>query len=134
MSATELLADLARLGIEVIAHGDRLRYGPRSAMTPDLAERLRTHKAELLAILRPAVAETVAERPAAVPEPIWEEDYIDPPDPCSECGTLELWQTLAGNWRCLLCDPPTTARRLAELAERIRQREAGSRTTGRINQ
>ena len=56
MSAAELLTDLTRLGIEVVAHKDRLRYRPQSALTPDLAERLRTHKAELLAILGPAVA------------------------------------------------------------------------------
>jgi len=46
-------------------------------------------------------------------------EVIDPPDPCPECGTLELWQTLAGNWRCLRCDPPTKARRLRERAARL---------------
>ena len=52
------------------------------------------------------------------------EDFeeIDPPDPCSECGKLELWQTMAGNWRCLRCDPPTTARRLRRLAARLRSK------------
>ena len=49
---------------------------------------------------------------------------IDPPDPCPECGTLELWQTLAGNWRCLRCDPPTTAQQLRELAQQLRSRYA----------
>lgn len=29
----DLLADLTRLGIEVVVHGDRLRYCPRSALT-----------------------------------------------------------------------------------------------------
>ncbi len=45
---------------------------------------------------------------------------IDPPDPCPECGTLELWQTLAGEWRCTRCDPPTKAQQLRELAARLR--------------
>lgn len=51
------MADLAGRGIRLEAHGDRLRYHPRSAITPDLVDRLRDHKAELLAILRPDAAE-----------------------------------------------------------------------------
>jgi hypothetical protein len=46
-------------------------------------------------------------------------EAIDPPDACPECGTLELWQSLAGNWRCLRCDPPTKAQRLRERAARL---------------
>lgn len=53
MTARELLDALARQGVTVEAHGDRLRYSPREAVTPDLLERLREHKAELLALLRP---------------------------------------------------------------------------------
>lgn len=49
MSAAELVADLARRGIRLEAHGERLRYYPRSALTPDLLDRLKAHKAELLA-------------------------------------------------------------------------------------
>lgn len=52
MTATQLIADLAGLGIRIEAHGDRLRYSPRSAVTPDLLARLAAHKGELLAILR----------------------------------------------------------------------------------
>ena len=52
MTAAQLMIDLARLGIHIEAHGDRLRYSPRSAMTPDLADRVKAHKGELLAILR----------------------------------------------------------------------------------
>jgi hypothetical protein len=52
MSAAELMADLDRLGIRLEAQGDRLRFHPRSAVTPDLADRLREHKGELLALLR----------------------------------------------------------------------------------
>ena len=53
MSVPALMADLARLGVRLEAHGDRLRYSPRSAVTPELAARMKSHKAELLAILRP---------------------------------------------------------------------------------
>ncbi len=135
MSAADLMFDLARSGIRIEAHGDRLRYSPRSAVTPDLAERMKTHKSELLAILRGGrttilcpwcrrttlfdgrrgVWCTDCERLAWLYEPhgaVIRADHanhevIDPPDPCPECGTLELWQTLEGNWRCLRCDPPT---------------------------
>ena len=48
MSAAQLMTDLTRLGIHVEAHGDRLRYSPRSAVTPDLADRMKAHKGELL--------------------------------------------------------------------------------------
>ncbi len=37
--------------IHIVAHGNRLRYSPRSAVTPDLAGRMKAHKAALLAIL-----------------------------------------------------------------------------------
>jgi hypothetical protein len=49
MSAAEILADLARRGIRLEADPERLRYYPRSALTPDLLERLKANKAELLA-------------------------------------------------------------------------------------
>ncbi len=66
-TATNLLAELGRLGIEVTAHGNRLRYRPRSAVTPELAERMKVHKAELLAILTatPADDTSTAEHPLA---------------------------------------------------------------------
>jgi hypothetical protein len=52
MSAVELLLDLGRVGIRLEADGEKLRYFPRSALTPDLLDRLKTHKAELVAMLR----------------------------------------------------------------------------------
>ena len=51
-TAADLLAELTRRGIEMVAQGDRLRYRPKSAMTLDLADRLKRHKPDLLAILR----------------------------------------------------------------------------------
>ena len=56
-----VLADLTRRGIQVVADGDRLRYRPQSAMTPELAARVRRHKPELLALLGDAgFAPTIA--------------------------------------------------------------------------
>ena len=54
-------------------------------------------------------------------------EVIEPPDPCPECGKLELWQTMAGNWRCLRCDPPNTARRLRQLATRLKSKPQNRR-------
>ena len=71
--------------------------------------------AELLAILRPETDQAGDELEA-----------IDPPDLCPKCGTLELWQILAGNWRCLRCDPPTKAWRMMELATRLKTDRTGS--------
>jgi hypothetical protein len=52
MSVDELLDALGELGIEIKADGDRLRFRPRSALTPELECWLKVHKAELLAGLR----------------------------------------------------------------------------------
>ena len=53
MTATaQLLTDLQALGVVLAADGDRLRFHPRSVVTGKLLARLRTCKAELLAMLR----------------------------------------------------------------------------------
>lgn len=170
MSVGDLLVDLARLGIRLEACGGQLRYSPRSAITPDLADRLNAHTTELLAILQPdaetpsidrndaaavwqaaldqldgdplfppklmeglraadvrwvvdATELTDDPRPEAVGSDGWPLDSVDPDelDPCRKCGMLELWQTLAGNWRCQRCDPPP------EAAERFRNFAAANR-------
>lgn len=46
-----ILQDLRRLGIEVAAAGDRLRYRPASAIPAHLLDGLRRHKAEILKLL-----------------------------------------------------------------------------------
>ena len=51
MSAAEIMVDLARRGIRLEGEGERLRYYPRSALTPELLDRLIAHKAELLAAI-----------------------------------------------------------------------------------
>jgi len=47
-----LWAELAAKNIELEAAGERLRFRPREKVTPDLATRLKAHKAELLALLQ----------------------------------------------------------------------------------
>ena len=51
VTVTDLLREARRLGIELVADGERLRYRPRDRMTPELAQRLRERKGELLAVL-----------------------------------------------------------------------------------
>ena len=55
------------------------------------------------------------------PWPAWE-DLPTLPDPCPKCGSLELWQTVAGTWRCQRCERAAFERglRLAERAARLR--------------
>jgi hypothetical protein len=76
----------------------------------------------------------------AIPVVVDESQAIGEVVPCPKCCKLELWQTAAddlfgltpGRWRCVKCEPPTDARRLAEAAERIRRR-ANRRTITRHN-
>jgi len=51
MTATGLILDLMQKGIQLEAHGDLLRFHPRSAVTPDLAKRMAAYKGELLVVL-----------------------------------------------------------------------------------
>ena len=79
---------------------------------------------------------TTMQEPAPIVEPELERDAVvminttDPwpaeaepePKPCGQCGSLELWQTMTGRWRCMKCDPPTRALEALEQVQRIRQR------------
>lgn len=51
-----LLVELMRRGIVIQAAGDRLRFRPQCAMTPDLAARLAARQSDLLAVLAAADA------------------------------------------------------------------------------
>lgn len=51
MTAAALLAELRSRGVELVPWGDRVRFRPASIVTPYLRERLREHKAEVLAML-----------------------------------------------------------------------------------
>ncbi len=61
---SHLLAELYALGIQLEADGERLRFRPREAVTPDIAARLKAHKAELLAAVgkRDALDRRIAEQ------------------------------------------------------------------------
>ncbi|MEW6457620.1 MAG: hypothetical protein AB1441_00900 [Bacillota bacterium] len=53
MNVNELIWELQRRGITLEPAGDKLRWrGPKGAMTPELLDQLRDHKAEVLGLLQ----------------------------------------------------------------------------------
>ena len=51
MGPAEVLAELTRRGVEVAVDGDRLRFRPQGAVTPDLRAALIQHKADVIRLL-----------------------------------------------------------------------------------
>jgi hypothetical protein len=101
VSVAELLETLRTRGVEFTAAGDRLRFRPAAAVTPDELAALRAHKAALLRVLR---AETA--RPLSAGGD-WADDVPD--SPCGLCGHRPLakvhgWPTAGeSRWLCLAC-------------------------------
>ena len=58
MTATEILSELERRGVELQVVGDKLRFRPVDAVTPEMLETLRAQKAELLRLLAKAHGDT----------------------------------------------------------------------------
>ena len=81
MSLPQLMTDLAQMGIRIEAHGDRLRYWHRTAVTPDLAEQMKAHKTELL-----KWAEREEYWRAMIDEDRKHAQSLSPPPPCTWCG------------------------------------------------
>ncbi|MCZ6653513.1 MAG: hypothetical protein O7D91_10865 [Planctomycetota bacterium] len=61
VAARDVLASLSNMGITIEAHGDGLRYRPKSAMTPDLLVSARRCKGELLSLLAKPASRADAE-------------------------------------------------------------------------
>ena len=125
MDGMTLVSEARSAGLIVLADGDRLVVrGPRSAAA--MARRLLEHKAEVMRALAVRVA---AEVPAVVIPVIYQDDpsdcdeVLDVLPPCPTCGSLDLWQTIAGNWRCQHCDAAALrrSRSWAEKAARLRE-------------
>ena len=96
MSAVELMTDLARLGIRIEAHGDRLRYAPQSAVTPHLLAGMKAHKAELLAMLGSEANEPVAHTNVHFSS---KRDDWETPATGDACGAIRLPRAgERGNW------------------------------------
>ena len=56
MTASDIIQELNRRGVELKVEGERLRFRPKHAVTPDLLATMREHKAEIVSTLTaPAV-------------------------------------------------------------------------------
>ena len=106
MTVTALLNDLALVGIRVVLREERLRYAPKSAMTPDLLSRMRAQKPELIAVLSGEQTPPDSDWDAV---PDWHELH-DPGDGCPACGSILFRWDLRGNRHCMLCDPGQSER------------------------
>lgn len=78
--AMRLLHELKSRGLELQPAGDRLRYRPIEAMTPELAEQVKARKAEILALL------------TGLP--------IRPEEQAKSRHEPIDWTTLPGDWIC----------------------------------
>ena len=112
-----LLSEARAVGLVVLADGDRLVIrGPRAADA--VARRLLEHKAEVMrALATPGASLDHQDDPGDCDE------FLDVLPPCLTCGSLDLWQTIAGNWRCQHCDTAALrrSRSWAEKAARLRE-------------
>jgi hypothetical protein len=96
MGPSEVLAELNRRGVEIAVDGDRLRYRPQDAVTPELRAALAEHKVALLTLL--ADDTDVAWRveamrrqirpgpPLIIPFLVARRDFADAPGVCMSCG------------------------------------------------
>lgn len=117
-----LLADLTSRGIELEARGDRLRYRPRSKMTPDLTERLKVHKLAILAAVRAGwLPQAPQDRSTtnATPKVSGDGQLRTPPDLTADVPhELSLAERIATGHVNVGWTPSAWANRLLDLAER----------------
>ena len=139
MDGMTLLHEAQAAGLSVMADDGRLVVRGPTRCEP-LAKRLLAYKADVLAAIAqddidllfpPEVMAGLRAATVRLVDDPWVDPWeaaVDPPEACKQCGSLEMWQSVAGDlcgvapggWRCLHCDPPETARRLRALAERLR--------------
>ena len=79
MRAAEFVERLAGQGVRLSVEGGDLKFrGPRSALTPKTLDRLKAHKAEVIAYLRPAPERPLVKPPKVTPAAL-ERVLADPP-------------------------------------------------------
>lgn len=61
-----ILADVAQRSITLQTHGSKVCFRPRSAMTPDLARRIKANRSALLVLLSRPSADTTSAAEAAI--------------------------------------------------------------------
>lgn len=95
MGPADVLEELNRRGVAIAVAGDRLRFRPQDAVTPDLRAALLEHKTDLIRLLD-ALDEQVAWRVGAmrhqirpgliVPFLVARRNFVDAPGGCLSCG------------------------------------------------
>jgi hypothetical protein len=98
MTAALVLSELRAHGATAYRHGDRVRIVPAAALSPDLLERVRAHKAVLLAAL-PEAPPDVPALPASEaidPEVSWRLAVMLPQVP--PVGSVPLLVARDGAW------------------------------------
>jgi hypothetical protein len=115
-----ILEELKAIGVEVLPHGSDLVIRPASKVPPELKERLRAHKAEVLAILKAGAASTGARRATCSPTCYEVEPGRWVHHPRDGCRTVpqmsaarsverECWHCSGGGkCRCIVCCNPLT--------------------------
>ncbi|MHB8210870.1 MAG: TubC N-terminal docking domain-related protein [Acidithiobacillus sp.] len=78
MAASSLLAELRAEGFTLTAEGSRLRVAPADSLTDELRQRIKEHRAEIVALL--AAESTPAVRSAT-----------DMPPQPRKCSTGQIW-------------------------------------------
>jgi hypothetical protein len=103
-AAARLIERLHGRGVETVLEGEALRLRPSSAIPPDLLAELRTHKAEVVALLRsiqqyesdPQERAAMMEEPALPPPGTPERDRLEAEHQrmCAgllRCADVKLW-------------------------------------------
>lgn len=149
MGPLEVLNKVRLANGSIVVEGGEIRVvAPAGVLTAEDKQVLARHKAALLSILAPPVDEereaiqwldrlSPVEADRIVDEAVrhWErgvetgdwDQAVDQPPPCTKCGSMDFWQNLVGEWRCLSCDPPATAERIRRRAEAIRRKPLSRR-------
>jgi hypothetical protein len=75
----DLLAEVRRREVRLEVAGRKIRYTPHDGLTPELIDRLKQHRADVIATLGPV------------------------PQPCPACGSAIFWLAVTGETTCIGC-------------------------------
>ncbi len=128
MGAESVIAEARSCGVELRAAGDRLRFRPAEAVSPELREKLRTYKPEILRFLRPAVADALGGVRRARPSLLAADVCAMPLNDFARAGlVVEVWSERLGEIVLFASDNAVTdpgerrcLYRVAELWETLR--------------
>lgn len=128
VGAESVIAEARSCGVELRAAGDRLRFRPAEAVSPELREKLCTYKPEILRLLRPAVADALGGVHGARPSLLTAEVCAMRLDDFARAGlVIEVWSERLGEIVLFASDNTATdpgerrcIYRAAELRETLR--------------